>query len=128
LIEEERGSLLDLGCGSGVIAIAAVRLGFAPVTAVDIDETAVEVTRENARVNGAEVIAEQLDARTGALPRADLTVANVSLEAGEAVAAGVTSPRFITAGYLAGDRPELYPFRHVARRELDGWAADLFAR
>ena len=34
----------------------------------------------------------------------------------------------ITAGYLARELPELYPFRHVARRELDGWAADLFER
>ena len=128
LLEEERGSLLDLGCGSGVIAISAARLGFAPVTAIDIDETAVQVTRENALVNGVELAAWQLDARTGGLPQAGITVANVSLEAVEAMAGGVNSPRFITAGYLASGHPELYPFRRVERRELDGWAADLFAR
>ncbi len=128
LLLGERGSLLDLGCGSGVIAIAALRLGFSPVTAVDIDETAVEVTRANAQANGVELRANRLDARIGELPAADLTVANVSLEVVEAVADGVASPRFITAGYLASDRPELHPFRHAARRELDGWAADLFER
>jgi ribosomal protein L11 methyltransferase len=128
LLEEQPGSLLDLGCGSGVIAIAALRLGFGPVTAVDIDETAVEVTRANAVANGVVLAPEQLDARTGRLPASVLTVANVSLEAVEAVGDGVVSPRFITAGYLASDRPELHPFRHVARRELEGWAADLFVR
>jgi ribosomal protein L11 methyltransferase len=128
LIDEKRGSLVDVGCGSGVIAIAAVRLGFAPVTALDIDETAVEVTQENAHVNGVELGTRRLDARIGGLPDADLTVANVSLEAIEAIAPGINSARFITAGYLAADRLELEPFRHVERRELDGWAADLFAR
>ena len=51
----ERGSLLDAGCGSGVVAVAAARLGFAPVRAVDLDEVAVEVTAETARANGVEL-------------------------------------------------------------------------
>ena len=46
------GSLADLGCGSGVLAIAAAKLGFGPVTAVDHDAAALEATRENARANG----------------------------------------------------------------------------
>ena len=48
----ERGSLLDAGCGSGVVSVAAARLGFAPVTAVDLDGVAVDVARETARANG----------------------------------------------------------------------------
>ena len=44
----DRGSLLDAGCGSGVVSVAAARLGFAPVTAVDVDEVAVEVARDTA--------------------------------------------------------------------------------
>ncbi len=45
-------SLLDLGCGSGILAIAAAKLGFQPVTAIDFDPEAVRVARANARVNG----------------------------------------------------------------------------
>src|SRR5690348_9971137 len=43
---------LDLGCGTGLLAIGAVRLWRKPVLASDIDMAAVEVTRDNARVNG----------------------------------------------------------------------------
>ena len=129
LLEERPGGLLDIGCGSGVISIAAARLGFSPVTALDIDEVAVEVTRENAAANGVDIeTLAAADARVGQLPPADLAVANISLEAIEAVASAVVTPRLITAGYLARDLPELHPFRHAGRRELDGWAADLFIR
>jgi ribosomal protein L11 methyltransferase len=51
----EPTSLLDVGCGSGVLSVAAAKLGFAPVTAVDIDEVALEVTRANAAANDVEV-------------------------------------------------------------------------
>ena len=44
--------VLDYGCGSGILAVAAARLGAASVTAVDIDDQAVRATRENAQRNG----------------------------------------------------------------------------
>jgi ribosomal protein L11 methyltransferase len=44
-------SLLDAGCGSGILAIAACKLGYAPVEAFDFDPEAVRVAEENARVN-----------------------------------------------------------------------------
>ena len=44
LQEVEPSSLVDVGCGSGVLSIAAAKLGFAPVAAVDLDEVALEVT------------------------------------------------------------------------------------
>ena len=44
--------VLDLGCGSGILAIAAIRLGAASAAAVDIDEAAVRVAGENAALNG----------------------------------------------------------------------------
>jgi len=44
----EPSSLVDVGCGSGVLSIAAAKLGFAPVAALDLDEVALEVTAENA--------------------------------------------------------------------------------
>src|SRR5205814_789757 len=49
------GSLLDVGCGSGVLSIAAAKLGFAPVSAVDLDAVALEVTKANAAANGVDV-------------------------------------------------------------------------
>lgn len=46
------GSLLDIGCGSGILAIAGAKLGFRPVVAVDNDPVAVRIARENAGRNG----------------------------------------------------------------------------
>ena len=68
----ERGSLLDVGCGSGVLAIAAARLGFAPVTAIDVDPVAVEVTVANAVVNGVALDVRVADALHGAMPSVDV--------------------------------------------------------
>ena len=45
-------SVLDLGCGSGILAIAALRLGASHATGVDIDPKAVDVSYENAELNG----------------------------------------------------------------------------
>jgi ribosomal protein L11 methyltransferase len=128
LLDEPRRSLLDVGCGSGVLSIAAAKLGFGPVVAVDVDEVAVEVTRENAAANGVALEARALDVREEPLPPAGLAVANISLELVEVAAGRLESPRLITAGYLAADRPELSGYTHAGRREADGWAADLFVR
>ena len=51
LLGLERGSVVDLGCGSGVLSVAACKLGFGPVVALDSDRNAVEATRANARAN-----------------------------------------------------------------------------
>jgi len=76
---EPGGSLVDLGCGSGVLAIAAAKLGFAPVSAVDQELAAVEATASNARANGIELArVERLDLRRDAVPRADVVVANLT--------------------------------------------------
>jgi ribosomal protein L11 methyltransferase len=130
LLDVERGSLLDVGCGSGVIAVAAGKLGFAPVGAVDIDPAAVEATRANAEANAVSIQANALDALDPAieLPASETTVANIALEPVRSLAARVGSPRLVTSGYLAADQPTLTGFRHVGRAETDGWAADLFSR
>ena len=128
LLEQERGSVVDVGCGSGVLAIAAAALGHAPVYARDNADAAVEATRENAAANGVAVDAVSTDATAESLPHADLAVANIALAAVEALARTLDSGRVITSGYLVADRPELAGYRRLERRELDGWAADLFAR
>lgn len=130
LQEQAPGSLLDVGCGSGVLAIAAALLGFGPVHGVDDDPLAIEVTLENATVNGVagRVEARLVDARGGALPAAGLALANVSLSVVEAVAPLIVADRLIASGYLDRDTPELAGWRPLARRTCDGWAADLFER
>jgi ribosomal protein L11 methyltransferase len=57
------GPLVDLGCGSGVLSVAAARLGWGPVTALDFDPAAVAATRENARRNGVELEFRRYDLR-----------------------------------------------------------------
>ena len=69
------GALIDLGCGSGVLAIAAAKLGFAPVSAFDHDRLAVEATRGNARANGVALDrVERLDLRAERPPAAESLV------------------------------------------------------
>jgi len=77
LDEQPTGSLFDLGCGSGVIAILAAKTGFQPVMAADYDQLAVDATRVNAEVNGVEIEVSKLDLRTDPLPTADFLVANI---------------------------------------------------
>jgi ribosomal protein L11 methyltransferase len=74
---EPGGPLVDLGCGSGVLAIAAARLGWAPVLGVDHDPLAVEATAVNARANGAEVAVDRVDLRAAPAPSAPTVVANL---------------------------------------------------
>jgi len=75
---EPSGPLVDLGCGSGVLAIAAAKLGWTPVLGVDHDPLAVQATRENARVNGADVAVRRHDLlRDGPAPSAPTVLANL---------------------------------------------------
>jgi ribosomal protein L11 methyltransferase len=125
LQELEPGSLLDVGCGSGVLSIAAAKLGFNPVIAVDLDETAIPVTLENARVNGVELSAYRTDALVDELPDTELALANVALDVVELLLPRLGVRRAVTSGYLDRDEPRVEGWRRVDRREQDGWAADL---
>jgi ribosomal protein L11 methyltransferase len=126
LLELPRGSLLDVGCGSGVLAIAGAALGFAPVVAIDVDPLAVEATQANASANGAEVETRLLDATREPLPAASTVVANIALGAVEEVAAAVECERLVTSGYLVSDRPTLPGYSRVRRVDDEGWAADVW--
>ncbi|MBA3428673.1 MAG: 50S ribosomal protein L11 methyltransferase [Actinobacteria bacterium] len=127
LDREERVSLLDVGCGSGVLAIAAKKLGFDPVIAFDFDPEAVEATERNAAVNGVRLDVRLADLRD-ALPRTELAVANIAEEAVLALGERLGASRVITSGYLVSDEPALPFFRREHRVEAAGWAADLHVR
>jgi ribosomal protein L11 methyltransferase len=128
LQELPRGSLADLGCGSGVLAIAAAKLGFAPVLGLDHDRLAVAATRENAAANGVDVDVRLVDADGSPLPETDVAVANIACDAVERLAPGLRSGVVVTSGYLLADRPRLSGYRHRRRSEIDAWAADLYER
>ena len=125
---EQRGSLLDVGCGSGVLAIAAARLGFGPIAAIDDDPIAVEVTQANANANGVEIETRLADALRDSLPRADIAVANVLLSPVEAILARLDARAVVTSGYLANEVPTHNGWTRAGTKTLEGWSADLFVR
>ncbi len=109
-------SVLDVGCGSGILAIAAAKLGFGRVVAVDNDPVAVEIARTNARINGVgkrlEIFAADLE--EDSLPSGfDLVMANIlagTLIANAGKLAGLLKPdrfsRLILSGILASQAGE----------------------
>jgi ribosomal protein L11 methyltransferase len=124
----ERGSLLDIGCGSGVLAIAAAKLGFTPVVGLDIDEQAVAVARANAEANAVDIELRTADAVEDPLPAADVAVANVTRAVAEAAGARMDCRTLITSGYLEVDEVHVPNFDRTERVTADGWAADLHLR
>ncbi|MDA8095044.1 MAG: 50S ribosomal protein L11 methyltransferase [Betaproteobacteria bacterium] len=122
-------ALLDYGCGSGILAIAAAKLGAAPVLGVDIDPQAVAASRTNALRN--EVDAEFWRADEAPAFVADVTIANIltnPLKILAPVLAGSVRPggRLVLTGILAaqaGDVVEAYsawlPLERAA--EAEGW-------
>jgi ribosomal protein L11 methyltransferase len=126
LLQEVPCPIVDLGCGSGVLAIVAAKLGFAPVVAIDTDENAVMATLLNAAANGVSLDARRADAITGEAPAVELALANITREALEALAPKLRCRRLVSSGYLPTDAHELRGFRHLRRVTRDGWAADLY--
>jgi len=122
LQEVDPTSLLDVGCGSGVLSVAAAKLGFAPVHAVDIDPVALQTTRSNAAANG---VAVQVGI---ALQPANLGVMNIALDVVERMLPELPVERTITSGYLERDEPQVDGWRAETRSVRDGWAADLLVR
>lgn len=122
-----RGSLLDAGCGSGVVAVAAARLGFTPVSAVDADPVAVEVARATARANAVELSVRQADVLEDELPPVDVVVANIELRVVNLLLRRVSAARAVTSGYLAGEEPRAPGWEIAARLEVDGWAAHVLS-
>ena len=131
------GALADWGCGSGVLAIAAARLGWDPVLACDSEPAAIAATRANAAANGAAGISvTRVDLRHAEGPWAPVVLANLVRPLLLDVAARMTRPpeRLIASGLLREEAAEVVAAfaRHglceAGRREGGEWTALLFAR
>jgi ribosomal protein L11 methyltransferase len=124
----EPASLLDAGCGSGVLAVAAAKLGFGPVVAVDSDPVAVEVARGTADANAVDIDVRLVDALLDPPPVTDVLVANIELGAVEMLLRRAAARTAVTSGYLAAQSPHAPGWSTTERLELEGWAADALGR
>jgi ribosomal protein L11 methyltransferase len=116
-LESPDRSFLDVGCGSGILAIAAAKLGYAPVAAFDYDAEAVRIARENAARNGVgdRVRIEVADiTRLGARRKYGVVAANLLADLlirhADRVSALVrqgSSGRLIVAGILSTQYPSV---------------------
>ena len=129
---QARGPLLDIGTGSGVLAIAAARLGYGPVIAVDHEREAVAAATANAAVNGVALDVRRLDLRRDELPVATTVTANLLRPLLLDLAERMTGRprRLIASGLLGGQADEIalaFATRHGmevgARRDDGEWAA-----
>ncbi|MBR2981769.1 MAG: 50S ribosomal protein L11 methyltransferase [Kiritimatiellae bacterium] len=136
----EGGSFLDMGCGSGILSIAAAKLGYGPVAGFDVDQEAVDASVENAAKNRVEVefFKYGLGGRVRkALPEADLVAANILgpllIRFADEIVESVKR-RIIISGILA----ELYPevlaayeargFKELSRKTIGEWTTGLLTR
>ena len=129
------GSFADMGCGSGVLAIAAARLGFSPVTAVDNEEAALEATRANAEANGVSLDrVQRMDLRTGTPPVAETAAANLTrpLLLKLATLMKGRPKALIVSGLLEEEADEVVaafaPLTERRRVSSRGWSALLLSR
>jgi len=121
-------TVIDYGCGSGILSIAAARLGASRVVAVDIDPQAVEATRDNAARNEVAVLARE--PAGPALEAADVVVANILANPLRVLAPLLSSlvrpdGQLVLAGLLDRQADEIaacYPrFDLRPWRRIDGW-------
>jgi len=104
---EATGPLTDLGTGSGVLAIAAAKVGYSPVTGYDHELPAVEAAGSNAAANGVEVRAVRANLRDEVPELAPTVVANL------------TSPLLLSIAARLGDRPQTMVVSGLLAREAD---------
>ncbi len=135
-------SMIDVGCGSGILGIAALKLGVGNVLGVDRDPDAVEAAHQNAQING---VSENLDLAVGSL--AKILAGKFSMTSGEIVVANILAPvitrllgqglgeivapggRLILSGILEDQVPEIEAaieaakFNLVEKKQLGDWMA-----
>ena len=129
------GRVADLGTGSGILAVAASKLGASSVDACDIDEKAVAVAKSNCAINGADnVVVRQADLLAKLDGKYDLILANITADILIRLAAGVApfvadGGRLIVSGIIAARLDAVKDAFvkagfEVVRQERDGeWCA-----
>jgi ribosomal protein L11 methyltransferase len=139
--EPPAGALLDVGTGSGVLAIAAAKLGFQPVLGLDHEQESVSASAENALVNDVQIEVRRFDLRSEALPWLGEAVeqsnqlvmlanllrplllelaATISVAPAHLVASGLLRDE---VDEVAGAFAERLGMRELKRRESGEWAA-----
>jgi ribosomal protein L11 methyltransferase len=134
LVPDDGGRMLDVGTGTGILAIAAARLGMAPVVATDIDAAVLGEARVNARANGVEdelklVLTEDLPAGGGyELICANILVPVLHALMPQLARALAPSGRLALAGFIEKDeaallaRAEACGLDLVRRASVRGWS------
>jgi len=135
-LEVGEGGAADLGCGIGTLAIAAARLGWEPVAALDRVPAAVEAARANAARNGVAVECAVADLESEGFPAKELLLINAPppVHARVAVEAGSEVRWVIVSGIVGAEVPAVRDayaavgFEQAAGYENDSWAALLLER
>jgi ribosomal protein L11 methyltransferase len=132
---EAHGALTDLGTGSGVLAIAASKLGWDPVQGYDHEQPAIEASAANAEMNDVELQLERMNLREQLPDLAPTVVANLTSPILAAVAAQLDGPHtLICSGILPGELDGVAGafsrcgLAEVERRVDGDWAALLLRR
>jgi ribosomal protein L11 methyltransferase len=145
--EAARGAVIDLGCGSGVLAIAAAMLGFSPVLGLDHERESVQATHDNALANSVQVRVQRYDLRREPLPMGDsrqgnrppplLLLANLLRPLLLELAASLREPpaHLVASGLLREEADEVAAafggrlgLRECERRHGGEWAAIWLSR
>jgi ribosomal protein L11 methyltransferase len=128
---EARGALADWGTGSGVLAIAAAKLGFDPIVGCDQERAALEAAAASAQANGVELELVRTDLRDARPPYAPTIVANLTAPVLRDVAARIEGApeRLVCSGMLASEVESVVEafaaagLRARGRRASGDWAA-----
>lgn len=132
-------AVIDIGCGTGILSIVAAKLGASGITAVDVDEVAVRVTRDNCRMNGTNDV---VSASVGTLLdikklKADLIVANIIADVIIDISKDLAyylkpDGLFITSGIIKErkqqviDEYQKHGFEMIESMEISEWVAIVF--
>ncbi len=129
--------MVDLGTGSGVLAIAAAKLGWSPVTGYDHEPAAIEASASNASINGVELQLHRMNLRESLPELAPTLVANMTSPILKAVASHLDADLpavLVLSGILPPELDEVAAafapsgLAEHSRRQIGDWAALLLRR